>query len=179
MQIICFIETHKDSISIAINFFMALGSISAIIVALHLGYKDSHPKLKISGLVSILFDYGNNTKYLHLSCINCSKQPVIVKSFSLSPTNVKKQPQRLMLINTDQNLSTPLPKKLEYSDDANLYFCADFLKDPVFKKFLGRHKLLARLKLKFFWRAVAFTNVGEFEGKLYHSLIEEILAVNF
>jgi hypothetical protein len=179
MQVIVFIETHKDLINIAINLLMALGTISAVIVALHLGYKDSHPKLKISGLVSILFDNDNNIKYLHLCCINSSKQPVIVKSFSLSPTNVKKQPQRLMLVSKDPNLSTPLPKKLEYSDDANLYFRTDFLKDPAFKKFLGSYKFLAWLKLKFFWRVVAFTNVGEFEGKLYNSLIEEILAANF
>lgn len=163
-----------DITNMVSGIFTAIGTVGAVCVALWLSYKNSTPKLKVYATVGILFP--DQLKSLWLTCVNVGNQPIICTGFALVPNKAK--PLRIMPTKQASGLSSDqLPKLLQYSDRISQYFDLSFINDNNLP--LSKHRWLAKIQLKFFWKIVAITNIMEFSGELSDDLKKELLFIRF
>jgi hypothetical protein len=175
MGITEFFQDNAAVISGLSNIFTALGTVGAVVTALYLSNKNSKPKIKVYATVGVITP--EMTEHLWISCVNIGMTPVTCNSFSFAPRMSK--PLRIMPIHQLEQLSTQMPRKLDYSEKADHHFDERFFHDPILLRVLSKYKWLAKIKLKYLWRVIVNTNIGVFEGNLSNDLIEKILSSQY
>jgi len=86
--LLTFSQYIKDFISLIAEVFIAIGTVSAVITALWLSYKDKKPELSIYAKIGIITADMQN--HLLISCVNTSKQAISCTGFSFNPNRLKK-----------------------------------------------------------------------------------------
>lgn len=182
MSIFTYLLNHKDIISLISDLLTAFGTVGAVIVALWFSYRDNKPKLKVSVEVAFIFSGDvNKDKFICFSCININKQAVLCTGFRFNPNKYRKCKRVLPHPKNELKLfPTSRPAKmLNFSEGCQQYFNTLLINDPEIRKLLGNYKWIAKIRLKYFWRVAAKTNIGEFNGKLSRNIIEEFLISNY
>lgn len=164
-----------EIINAIFNGLTAVGTMSAVITALWLSYRDNQPRLKVYATIGVIMS--TQSKYLKLMCINVGKQGIVCESFSFLPNRFKKNAPHRIPNCIIPSLSHKLPQSLEYSVRVEEFHSLEAIKLAV--DAISSCKFIAKMQLRLLWRIIAHTNIKGFKGTLSDDLIDEIMAQKF
>jgi Pyridoxamine 5'-phosphate oxidase len=71
------------------------------------------------------------------------------------------------------------PKAFTFSEKLNCHYGEEFFYDANLPELLNKHKWLAKIEMKLFWKVIAHTNIKNFTGKLSNEIIDKIISIHF
>lgn len=149
-------------------WFSAIGTMSAVLVALYLARKDKNPSLYLETM--IMEEVYTSVNFLYLRVVNIGARPIHIKHVGLKIASLKPR-KAFQKFNDNDKISTKLPTTLNYGEEAKFFLDLDDNYLDSLKKFL---KWFPRYKLNFLYFQV-FTSINKtFEVKLDNSSIKYI-----
>lgn len=156
------------------NWFAALGSVAAAVVALYIANRSARPTARLSVGHRIILGPGSQKpypEYLVFRVVNTGDRPVRIVQIGWS---IRWPRRRAAVQLYEEQISSRLPADLSHGQEATWYIPLN--QDPPWTEHFAEGMLLPRYKLSL-WslRAQAFTSVGHtFTAKPERNIVERL-----